>query len=99
MMLVHAFWIYEKTSGLSKPTKAGVIAVTVTAVISLGWSPVAAEYHREHFVVNGKRFIEALRVQATDRYAIKIGCAPGSEEECVIAGHFLAARGKTSRAM
>ena len=89
LLLLHAFWIYEKTAHLSTTTKLIAILAVGAIVLSLAWAPVATEYHREHFVVDSAKFIDSLKSQTQERYAIKIGCAPGSEEECVIAGHFV----------
>jgi hypothetical protein len=88
-LLLHALWIYEKTAKLPIIFRVILTLAVIAIVVSLAWSPVVKEYQKEHFVVDSARFINILKAQSADRYRIRIGCAPTSEEACVVAGHFL----------
>jgi len=89
ILLLHAFWIFEKTARLSVSTKACISAVVIVFIVGMAWSPVATEFQREHFTVDSAAFIKALKAQTGPRYVVRIGCPPNSEEACVFAGHFL----------
>jgi hypothetical protein len=58
-LLLHAFWIYEKTARLWVPVKLVVTVAVLGVVAAIGWRPVLGEYRREHppptfaFVVPG----------------------------------------------
>jgi hypothetical protein len=48
VLLIHAFWIYERTSTLRRRTKLFVTVAAVSLVVSTAWSPVVTEYRKEH---------------------------------------------------
>src|ERR1700722_11545081 len=58
-LLLHAFWIYEKSARLRLSVKLVVMVAVLAIVAVVGWQPVLGEYRREHapptfaFVVPG----------------------------------------------
>jgi hypothetical protein len=90
VLLLRAFWIYERTVAIPHNWKTVITCGALLLVVGLSWSPVRAEYRKEHFTVDSDRFIATLRTQSPEsRYTIRIGCPPSEEGSCVIAGHFV----------
>lgn len=58
-LLLHAFWIYEKTARIWVSVKLVVTVAVLAIVAAIGWRRVLEEYRREHppptfaFVVPG----------------------------------------------
>lgn len=89
VLLIHAFWIFEKTANLHAWIKSMIVVFASIVLILLAWRPVAEEYRREHFIIDKDKFLAALEKQERNRLLVRIGCAPADEESCVIGGRFL----------
>ena len=88
-LLLHAFWIFEKTVRLSVFTKACISAVVIVFLVGIAWSPVSTEFHKEHFTSDEVAFIEVFKAQTEPRFMVRIGCPADSEKVCVKAERFL----------
>jgi hypothetical protein len=88
-LLIHAFWVYERTGSLNRISKTLISLLLVSVVLWVAWSPVRREYHREHFSIDAGAFIRVLKSQFANRALIRIGCTQGSEDSCVYAGQFV----------